>query len=196
MARTSAAKSTVEDVINSIVEEDITETIADTVEKVIEKDKETEKELVKEETLKDDDEIEVVSLVPNVSYKDKTTGDMYEWDEVGHIELMTFGTLKNMWRGYKGYFRNMWLKPNDNRVVNQFGLTKTFEKHEYLMDGKNYTKKNINAICDAISDVPNGLKFAICDKVKNLVISGELTDVNTIKVLENRLKIDLIGFLD
>ena len=196
MARTSAAKSTVEDVINSIVEEDITETIADTVEKVIEKDKETEKELVKEEPLKDDDEIEVVSLVPNVSYKDKTTGDMYEWDEVGHIELMTFGTLKNMWRGYKGYFRNMWLKPNDNRVVNQFGLTKTFEKHEYLMDGKNYTKKNINAICDAISDVPNGLKFAICDKVKNLVISGELTDVNTIKVLENRLKIDLIGFLD
>ena len=64
------------------------------------------------------------------------------------------------------------------------------------MDGSNYTKKNIKVICDAIAETPNGLKFAICDKVKNLVISGEVTDVSVIKTLENRLKIDLIESLD
>jgi hypothetical protein len=83
----------------------------------------------------------------------------------------------------------------DDRVINKFGLTKTFEKYEYLMDGSNYTKDNIDAICKAIKETPNGLKFAICNKVKNLVISGEVSDVFVIRKLEDRLKIDLIDFL-
>lgn len=147
------------------------------------------------EPLNDFDEIEVVSLIPNISYKDSKTGDFYEWDEIGHVEYMTFDVLKNMWRGHKGYFRNMWLKPNDNRVINKFGLTKTFEKYEFLMDKSNYTKKNIDTICETIIAAPNGLKAAIYDKVKNLVIDGDITDVSVIRKLENRLKIDLIDFL-
>lgn len=181
MART-ATKAVVDNEINA-------------VENMNEEEKNVEKKTIKVEALKDADEIEIESLVANVSYKDSKTGDMYEWDEIGHIEPMTFDTLKNMWRSHKGYFRNMWLKPNDARVINQFGLTKTFEKYEYLMDSSNYTKKNIKTICDAICETPNGLKFAICDKVKSLVISGEVSDVSVIKELEKRLKIDLIEFL-
>jgi hypothetical protein len=165
------------------------------VEEMNEEVKKNVKKVVKEE-LKDSDEIEVISLVPNVSYKDSKTLDMYEWDKVGHVEYMTFETLKNMWRNSKGYFKNMWLKPEDDRVINKFGLTKTFEKYEYLMDASNYTKKNIKSICEAISDTPNGLKFSICDKVKNLVVDGELTDIGVIRELEKRLKIDLTEFLD
>lgn len=164
-----------------------------TTEKMNEK---VEKKMINTEPLNDTDEIDVISLVPNVSYKDGKTLDMYEWDKVGHVESMDFGTLKNMWRNNKGYFKNMWLKPKDDRVINKFGLTKTFEKYEYLMDASNYTKKNIKAICEAISSTPNGLKFSICDKVKNLVVNGELTDIGVIRELEKRLKIDLTEFLD
>lgn len=181
-------------IAKTVVEEVVENVNVETMEEMNEETKKNVKKITKEE-LKDSDEIEVVSLVSNVSYKDDKTLDMYEWDEVGHIEFMTFETLKNMWRNNKGYFKNMWLKPNDDRVINKFGLTKTFEKYEYLMDASNYTKKNIKAICDAISETPNGLKFAICDKVKNLVVNGELTDVFVIKELEKRLKIDLIDFL-
>ena len=173
----------------------IVDDILGTTEDMNEKENKIEMKAIKVEPLKDSDEIEIESLVANVSYKDSKTGDMYEWDEIGHVELMTFDTLKNMWRGHKGYFRNMWLKPNDARLINQFGLTKTYEKYEYLMDASNYTKKNIKGICDAITGTPNGLKFAICDKVKSMVISGDVTDVTVIKELENRLKIDLIEFL-
>ena len=182
MAKT-ATNSTVEDIV-------------DTVEEMNEEITKTTKKSIKTQPLEDSDEIEVVSLVPNVSYKDSKTLDMYEWREVGHSEPMTFETLKNMWRSDKGYFKNLWLKPMDDRVINKFALTKTFEKYEYLMEGSNYTKKNINAICDAIKATPNGLKFAICTKVKNLVISGELTDVFVIRELEKRLQIDLINFLN
>lgn len=178
MART--AKSTVEEVVT------------DTVETMNE---ESKKKTIKQEPLEDSDEIEVVSLIPNVSYKDSKTGDFYEWDDVGHVEYMTFDTLKNMWRNHKGYFRNMWLRPKDERVVNKFGLTKTFKEHEFLMDKSSYTRKNIDNVCEAISKSPNGLKSAVYDRVKTLVIDGEITDVSVIKKLENHLKIDLIEFL-
>lgn len=183
MART-ATKIAAEDI------EDI-----NTAEEMNEKTVESAKKSIKVKPLEDSDEIEVISLVRNVSYKDSKTLDMYEWNDVGHVELMTFDTLKNMWRNNKGYFKNLWLKPNDDRVINKFGLTKTFEKHEYLMDGSNYTKKNIKAICDAIKATPNGLKFAICDKVKSLVVNGEVTDAFVIRELEKQLQIDLLVFL-
>lgn len=174
----------------------VVENIDDVVTEMNENEAKITKKSVNVKPLEDSSEIEVVSLVPNVSYKDSKTLDMYEWNEVGHTESMTFETLKNMWRNDKGYFKNLWLKPMDDRVVNKFGLTKTFEKYEYLMDGSNYTRKNVNAICDAIKTTPNGLKFSICNKVKSLVISGELVDVFVIRELEKRLKIDLLVFLD
>ena len=178
---------------NSAAVEEITD--VNTVAGMNEETTKTTKKSIKAQPLEDSDEIEVISLVHNVSYKDRKTLDMYEWHEAGHSEPMTFDILKNMWRTDKGYFKNLWLKPMDDRVINKFGLTKTFEKYEYLMDGSNYTKQNIKSICDAIKETPNGLKFAICNKVKNLVISGEVTDVFVIRELENRLKISLIEFL-
>lgn len=66
-----------------------------------------------EEPLNDSDEIEVVSLIPNVSYLDTNTSDFYEWERVGDVEIMTFESIKGMWRKYKSYFKDMWLKPND-----------------------------------------------------------------------------------
>lgn len=170
------------------------ENIVDVAEMIEEEEKVTKK-TVKAEALNDSDEIEVVALIPNVSYKDSKTLDMYEWDLAGHTEYMSFETLKNMWRSHKGYFKNMWLKPNDDRVINKFGLTKTFEKYEYLMEPSNYTKKNIGKICDSITSTPNGLKIALCDKIKDMVVNGEVSDVSVIRALENRLNIDLIEFL-
>lgn len=171
-----------------------TENIVDVAEMIEEEEKITNK-AIKAEPLNDSDEIEVISIIPNVSYKDSKTLDMYEWDVAGHVEYMSFETLKNLWRSNKGYFKNMWLKPNDDRVINKFGLTKTFEKYEYLMNASNYTKKNIGKICDSIANTPNGLKIAICDKVKDMVVNGEVSDVTVIRALENRLNIDLIEFL-
>lgn len=184
MAKTSTTKPVVEETV---------EIVSEVVEEVNETKKKETKKIVE---LKDSDEIDVISLVPNVSYKDSRTLDMYEWDEVGHIEPMTFETLKNMWRNNKGYFKKMWLKPIDERVINKFGLTKTFEKYEYLMDDSNYTKKNIDEICSAISDTPNGLKMSIFNKIKSMVVSGDISDVNVIRTLEKHLKTDLMSFLD
>lgn len=148
------------------------------------------------EQLNDNDEIEVISLIPNVSYQDNRTGDFYEWENVGHSEFLTFDTLKNMWRNSKAYFKDLWLKPLDDRVINKFGLTKTFERYEFLMNEVNYTRKTINKICDEINSTPSGLKFSIFNKIKNMVAEGKITDIQVIMTLERTFNLDLTSILE
>ena len=145
-------------------------------------------------TLDDSEEIQVVSLIPHVSYLDKRTQDMYEWEEVGHAEYMTVETLKDMWRNNKGYFSNLWLKPMDDRVLVKFGLVKIFEDYEFLMQKSSYTKANINKLTDAIGKAPIGMKFAIVNKIKQLVSDGTISDVSVIKVLGRKLDTDFLAF--
>lgn len=183
--------------VNTATVEETTVATTITVDENMDKNvKEDKRKKVNPEPLMDSDEIDVVSLVPNVSYKDSKTGDMFEWDEVGHVEPMTFDTLKNLWRNHKGYFREMLLKPNDERVINKFGLTKTFEKYEFLMNKNNYNKANIDKVITIISECPNGLKYSIIAKIKSMVVSDELTDVAVIRKLEKYFDIDLISFLE
>lgn len=89
----------------------------------------------------------------------------------------------------------MCLKPNDERVINKLGLTKTFEKYEFLMDETNYTRKDIKKVCETISNTPNGLKYVIVNKIKDMVVNGQLSDVSVIRELEKQFDLDLISFL-
>ena len=143
----------------------------------------------------DDEEIEVVSLIPNVSYKDKKTGDMYEWDEVGHVEYMTFETIKNMHRNFRSYFLNMWLRPNDERVIKKLGIERTFEKYDFIMNEKNYNEKNIDKLCSEISNAPNGLKFSIINKIGIMVENGSINNIKVIRKIEKLFNVDLISTL-
>lgn len=145
--------------------------------------------------LKDTDEIKVVSLIPHVSYKDLQTGDYYEWDEVGHIEYMTYAVIKNMWRNNKTYFRDLWLKPIDDRIISKFGLTKSYDKYENLMNNKAYTRQNISKICEEISSIAIGLKYSVFNKIKSMVFDGEITDIQVIRTLEKNFNLDLTSAL-
>ena len=143
--------------------------------------------------LNDSDEIEVVSLIPNVSYEDKKTGDMYIWESVGHTEYMAFSVLKDMWRSHKGYFRNLVLKPLDERVVSHFSLQNLYDSYDYLMDSKNYTKDKIADVCSKILDTPSGLKNTIYGNIRAMVDNGEMADINIIKYIDNTLGMELLS---
>lgn len=197
MARKGTTKSTAVEVAT------VDETTVATENIAVEENMEVEKKIPKTvrktidvNSLADSDEIEVISLIPNVSYKDSYTNDSYKWEDVGHVEYMTYETLRNMWRNYKGYFKNLWLKPLDERVIAKFSLASTYEKYEFLMDESNYTRNNVNKLCEAISATPTGMRFAIFNKIKDLVVAGKIVDVVVIRALEKHLGLDLISFLN
>lgn len=168
----------------STVEEMVKETVAQLV-----------KETVEVEALQDTDDIEVKSLIPNVSYKDSKTMDTYNWKQAGDVEEIPFEVLKNMYRNHRGYFRNLWLKPLDERVVEKFKLGKTYENYEKLIDVKNYQLENVKEMCEEIRTLPNSAKLTILTMLRDSVDKGELQDIRMIKQLESSLKIDLISLI-
>lgn len=146
--------------------------------------------------LDDKEEIEVVALIPNVSYYDKATGDRYEWENAGDVEYMTVETIQRMRRNSRGYFEDMCVKPNDERVIKKFGMERYYEQHDYLMDASNYTKDNIANVLDKFSSLrSNSLKSSIVNKIKDMIANGELSDAVVIRAIEKRLDIDLISLL-
>lgn len=197
MARKSVAKPTV-DAVDENMDAETVDIVDSQVADVAEEAKtveETKKKSANKDALKNDDIIKVVSIIPNVSYKDKRTGDIYKWESVGEEVEMTFDVVNYMWQNSKSYFRNMWIKPLDERVIKKFSLESVYRDYDYLMDVENYTRSNVNNICDAIRKTPSLLKFSICNKVKNLVSSGELSDIHVLREIEKSLNIDLINLI-
>lgn len=180
--------------VNS-VEENMNDETATAVTKRTSRRKNTRQSADVEDTLSDSDMIEVESLIPNVVYEDNRTGNYYEWEEIGHCEDMTFDEVKNMHRKYKTYFNDMWLKPLDERVIKKLGLSRTYDKYDFLVDESNYTNDHIDEVLDGISSAPTSLKIAIVNRIKDMVSDGTVSDIKVVRKLEKRLDIDLISFL-
>lgn len=162
----------------------------------VEKEVNVKKVAEKEKPLDKDDVIEVIALIPNVSYKDKKYGDIYKWENAGEIVEMTFDVINYMHQNHKAYFKSMWIKPLDKRVIKKFGLEATYRDYDFLMDAANYTKENVVEICHSIRKTPQSLKFAICNKIKSFVSSGEVTNIHVLREIEKSLNIDLIPLID
>lgn len=180
--------------VNS-VEENMNDETAIAVTKRTSRRKNTRQSADVEDTLSDSDMIEVESLIPNVVYEDSRTGNYYEWSEIGHCEDMTFDEVKNMHRKHKTYFNDMWLKPLDERVIKKLGLSRTYDKYNFLVDESNYTNDNIDEVLDGLSSAPASLKIAIVNRIKDMVADGTVSDIKVVRKLEKRLDIDLISFL-
>jgi len=146
--------------------------------------------------LEDSDEIVVKSLISNVSYKDSTTGDMYSWKKVDDEEVMSFAVIKNLWRGYKTYFKELWLKPMDERVIDKLGLKGTYAKYETVMNKDSYSKNNLAKVCAAIKEMPSSMKLTVYNKIKTLIANGDISDVYVIITLEYQHGLDLLSFLE
>lgn len=183
-----------------VVQEDI---VAKTVETPVEKEKKEKEDKpvtkpveIKQDELTDEDEIDIIALDSNVTYWDKATDETYEWHEVGDIISLPFGTIKNMWRNHKDYFRNFLLKPLDERVISKLGLTKTYEKYGFLNDGDQYTRENVDSIIAIIKGTSNGFQSALCNNIKNMIIDGKITDLYVVRTLGKYFNVDFITLLD
>ena len=143
----------------------------------------------------DNEDIDVKALIPNVSYYDKTTGKRYEWEERNQIEPMPFSVIKEMWRGHKGYFKSMYLRPNDERVVKKFGLEKTYSAFDFLVNPENYTRDKLDEIEEHLKKVNKDILYTVVQFLKNAVAENEISDIKVLRFLEKRLNITLIDLI-
>lgn len=188
-----ARKTITEPVNENTAVDDTTAVVLDGVEENM-----SEKQVVKTVAtpITDQDEINVIAMVGHVSYKDKNTGDWYEWENAGDKHQMTFEMIKRMHRECPRYFREMALKPDDERVIEKLGLKNMYTKNDYLFDAKSYTRANIGKICKDIGGLTIGVKYKLVESLQNMVINGKLSDIKVIREIEKRLDIDLLSCLE
>ena len=197
MANVSKAKEQTTTTSATVDEKDtVAETSKNVVVDKVEKKDEAKTKRIKVEPLNDSDDIEVQSMIPNVSYLDTKNQDFYEWKNVGDIETMSFETLKNMWKNNRGYFKKLWIRPLDKRVIDKFnGLSKLYTEYDELMDVNTYNRDNVQSIIKRILDMPHGTQHSVITLILDSVNNGKLTDVKVLRELEKSLGLDLISLI-
>lgn len=145
--------------------------------------------------LTDNEIIVCTAQIPNMTYKDHKTGDMYTWQAVGDAEEISFSVLRDMYRNYDSYIKNLWITFDDERVVKKFRLERLYGNYKLLMSDKFYVKSNMQKIKEIIKEMPRGILETAILKVKSFITDGKISDLKVIRELERQFHVDLINLV-
>ena len=138
-----------------------------------------------EETISSDEEIAVRSVtLGGTTWVSPKTNAHYRWNEIGAVEYIPFGELVTM----NNTKRNFLFKPMvillDERAIKYFRLQDTYEKVAQI-----HNLKNISKVLDTIVRV--NMRDVAISKIRDMRRTGELTNIDIIKLVESRLCFDL-----
>lgn len=125
-------------------------------------------------------------------FRDKVTGEQYEWSEFGDEIDLTLNTLQKARSGQRRFFEDNWFLIDDPEVIEFLNVGQyyknalNFDEFESIFDlGKDELIQKVQALSD-------GQKRGVIYIAKQKIESGVLYDLNVIKALEETLDVDLI----
>ena len=147
-----------------------------------------------EETISSDEEIAVRSVtLGGTTWVSPKTNAHYRWNEIGAVEYIPFGELVTM----NNTKRNFLFKPMvillDERAIKYFRLQDTYEKVAQIHNLKNIFDTGdltkVSKVLDTIVRV--NMRDVAISKIRDMRRTGELTNIDIIKLVESRLCFDL-----
>ena len=127
-------------------------------------------------------------------YKSRKTGLQTVWTNHGDIEYMDVGELLTMKASQPKFLNEPWLIVEDENVVEYLGLKHLYQRLVDTDDLDSFFNKTHTEIAEILDCIPNGTKDAIATRARKLVEEGTLYDNRKIRILEEKLKIDLSLF--
>lgn len=126
-----------------------------------------------------------------LTYKSRSTNAIYRWNQIGAIEYMTVAELNEM-NNYKRAFLN---KPLvvllDERAIKKFRLQKVYENVAKISNLKQLFKSDLSTISRTVQNaIDFNMRDILISKVRQMIKNKSLTDINVIKLLEDKLKHD------
>lgn len=126
-----------------------------------------------------------------LTYKSRSTNAIYRWNQIGAIEYMTVAELNEM-NNYKRAFLN---KPLvillDERAIKKFRLQKVYENVAKISNLKQLFKSDLGTISRTVQNaIDVNMRDILISKVRQMIKNKSLTDINVIKLLEDKLKHD------
>lgn len=131
-----------------------------------------------------------------LTYISPKTGMQVTWGDYGDEEYLDYGEILTM-KSSKGSFLNRpFVIVDDEEVAEKLGLTKMYNEMINLDSLDSFHRQSIEDITKQIEKSPKGIKKLIGDKAREQIQNGELVDIRKIKLLEDKLKIELSILID
>lgn len=128
-----------------------------------------------------------------LTYKSRSTGAVFRWNQIGAIQYMTVAELNEM-NNYKSTFLN---KPlvilMDERAVKKFRLASVYENVAKLNNLKEVFSSDMDTIARVIDDALRvNMRDILISKVRQMYKTGKLVDINILRLLQTKLRFDIM----
>ena len=125
-------------------------------------------------------------------YISKHTGEKFEWDGFGSEQEMELNELKHAKNSNKQFFTNNWFMFDDPWVIEYLGVRQYYKNTVPIDDFDDIFQKDPKELAKLLKNVPDGQKRSIAYRARQLIEEDAIDSLNTVKILEKELGVDLI----
>lgn len=126
-----------------------------------------------------------------VIYVSKKTGLQTLWSAYGDIEHLDVGELITMKASQPRFMDEPWIVVDDEEVAEYLGLNKLYEKLVDVDDLDSFFEKPVDEMENILNKLPKGIKDSIAIRARKKVEDETLYDTRKIRLLDEKLNIDL-----
>ena len=120
-------------------------------------------------------------------YKSKVTGFECEWSTCGDVNLLTIAELQNMRNGQRDFFSENWVMlvgDNAEQALDWLQIRKYYSDIVELDDLDEVFTWSPEKIETVVTKIARGAKDSIAMRAYDLIESGSLDSIKTIKAIE------------
>lgn len=133
-------------------------------------------------------------------YKSASTGFEIIWKNLGDINYMTIGDLKEMVATQRAFFKENWIIINDDEAADIYHFLRVDDcyKKDLRIDRfiKNLSKRKLGDIKKQLDGASESLRMSIADAVMAEYKSGRLDSISLVKELEKLLGFAIVSVED
>jgi hypothetical protein len=144
------------------------------------------------------DDKTMVKVISNFSgllfYRSPRYNDEYEWAEFGDENEMSIQELKSMKASHRRFFEDKWITFAEHEADD---IIKHLKIEKYYKDGftqddlEDIFEKPVEEIADIIDTATHNEKSLILTKAREQYESGELVNTHIIRLIEEKLHVDI-----
>ena len=129
-------------------------------------------------------------------YRSRRNGMITRWGNYGDTTYMTFTEILDMRSANSRFLTAPFVVIDDEEVAKQLGLDKIYKNMINMDDIKGFFNKDLEYIENKLNIMPKGMLQLIADQAREMIKKDELYNIKLIKLLEDKLKIDLRILID
>lgn len=137
--------------------------------------------------------VPVVSVVNfTVGHKYKDSGKFIKWNAYGDEHYMKIGDIVDMMRESDKFLKQPWLIVDDEEFAKAYDLTGLYELVFDLEDLESFFKQSIRIVKNKLDSLSVGMRSDILNRAVQSINSGEINDMNLVKMLKREYGIDIV----